>query len=139
MGGLSELAAEEMVCWEHELYALRTSGMPLLQWAPQAWLLLDNRLCQIEDDLCAVPASELTAVQRRTLQRAQLMRQLFTGAKARALLLLLGAALPLALTSSLFARLVVMGGGAWVSAFEGCSLKSVSDESPSSESSGRKK
>ena len=107
--GLSERAAEEMVCWDAEAHNVSASGLPLHQWASAAWILCDSRMCEIVNDISAVPEAERTDVQTQTLEEALRTRR-WTNPRARASLLLLGAAVPLALSSWLLARLLERAG-----------------------------
>ena len=75
--------AEEMVCREHELRALRASGAPLWRWWGRALLVWDNGLLEAERELAAVPEPVRTPPQRREWLRVRRLRACVTGPYAR--------------------------------------------------------
>lgn len=88
--GLSDLAAEEVVCRQHELYVLRASGSPPWRCGGRVLEVLDGLLAQIHCDLGARPRETLTPAQQKLLRSAQLTRFLLTSRVAHMLHLLLG-------------------------------------------------
>lgn len=96
--GLSDDAAEEMVCREHELHALRAPGEAALQRAASALLVLDSALIEAISELEAVSPDSRSTPQREELRRMKTLR-LFTGGGARVMYLFTAVAVATAIVS----------------------------------------
>jgi hypothetical protein len=82
--GYGARVAEEMVCREHELHALRTSGAPLWRWGVRALLVWDSGLVEAQRDLAATPTEQRTAAHAAEWRRVRMLRSFVTGPTARA-------------------------------------------------------
>ena len=80
--GFSAVAAEEMLCKEHELYVIDSSGF---SWSLKKLVVFDHYLRHIQEDILAVPSRERTSNQVRELRRANLLRVAVTSQGARLL------------------------------------------------------
>ena len=90
--GLSAHGAEEVVCREHELHALRASGAPL----STRLVIYDNMLHDAISDLRMTAIDDRSPAQRRELRRLSAVRTYATSPGARAAHAILAAALALA-------------------------------------------
>ncbi|KAL1515197.1 hypothetical protein AB1Y20_004258 [Prymnesium parvum] len=81
--GYSDAGAEELVCREHEMYALRCS-LPAADVASALLVVWDNALVDAQRDLEA-GARPLHAAAARELRRVRLLRALLTSPLARVL------------------------------------------------------
>lgn len=82
--GYSKRQAEEMVCREHELYALRNSGKPAWRWGLRALLVWDSALVDAERDLEAQCRDAAHRAAADELRRVRMLRRYFSGPWARA-------------------------------------------------------
>ena len=107
--GYGEHTAEEMVCREHELFALRSSGKPPWQWGLRALLVWDSALVEAEKDLDArrFDANDRVAAEER--RRVQSLRRYVTGPRARATQVAALGLVVITMTLSLTKRVVGTG------------------------------
>ncbi len=111
--GYSAASAEELVCREHELRALRASGGGPWQWVPRAVVVLDAALQEAREDIMAsgaAAAERAGPAPRRAaadeLRRIEMLRRCVTGPGAR-----LGHLAALLLLPTLAAAAVLRGLG----------------------------
>lgn len=98
--GLSETAAEEMVCRHHELQALCAPGQQSLRHGATALLVWDSALIQAIQDIASIPTRVRSDQQKRELRRMRAIR-LFIGARARLVYVIVAGGIVVSLLSKL--------------------------------------
>lgn len=101
--GLSEAAAEEMVCRHHELQALCAPSKQPFRQGAAALLVWDSAMIQAIQDIASTPTRVQTDQQKRELQRMRAIR-LFIGARARLVYVIITGGVVVSLLSKLVRR-----------------------------------